>query len=86
MKESRLTMSQQSGFQSILRRGDSPPPRPSPQMMFYKTETAKARHAARARSLGIRVGPPPPFPEHNVPHRAQMYYKVTVNFASDPVF
>jgi hypothetical protein len=52
MDESRLTFTQKTGFQSILRNGKALPIRP---MDLFRQQLYKHRHAERARSMGVSV-------------------------------
>jgi len=71
MKESRLTFRQRTGFESILRSGTPLPPHPSD---ILRQDWARARHAQKARRLGMPVLPP--HPQHkDFSHAAQLYAK-----------
>lgn len=72
MRESRLTSVQRNGLQSILRKGQPLPTRPSD---IYRQELFRHRHAERARRMGLPVLAPM-FQQPNFSHDAQMYMKV----------
>lgn len=76
MAESRLTFTQRSGLQSILRKGDALPTRPGD---IYRQELCRYRHAERAaRSLQVPLLPPNfnKMDRTKLPHNVQLMCKV----------
>lgn len=55
MEESRLTFSQKTGFQSILRDGKSLPKKSSSIMQKLRSDFYSERNAAKARQMGMQV-------------------------------